>query len=364
MDADGYPGYPIGTYVIQEIKAPEGYLLSMEKKVAKIKDDGKDSVHVSTYNQKTSSTEVIVKGGVKIAKMDNDLDEAYAQGDATLEGAEFTIYNKSEKSITIGGKEIAKDAAAMVIKTNAEGIAETAADALPYGTYLVKETKPSTGYLLNTEWSKTFQIRENGKIIDLTEDKVREAVERGGVQIVKRDKELQKSEALGGASLKDIVFTIKNASSHDVVVRKDIGNTTDKVDWKKLESKKELFDSGTIKRVKPGEDVGKIITHWNEEKKAYTAETLADDLPYGTYTIRESKTNNSYQRTDKTEHRFEIRKDGTLISGTDYLADTGGNTGGADNANPEKTDVGENLIFDNYVYRSDMQGNKIGDGDS
>ena len=63
-------------------------------------------------------------------------------------------------------------------------------------------------------------------------------MERGGVQIIKRDKEMKKSEALGGANLKDIVMTIK--------------------------------------RVKSGEDVGKITVHWNEEKKAYTAETLSD----------------------------------------------------------------------------------------
>ena len=62
--------------------------------------------------------------------------------------------------------------------------------------YLIKETKPSEGYLLNEKWSRSFEIREDGVIIDLTEDKVREAVERGGVQIIKRDKELAKPEAL------------------------------------------------------------------------------------------------------------------------------------------------------------------------
>ena len=65
-----------------------------------------------------------------------------------------------------------------------------------------------------------------------------------------------------------------------------------------LSSKKNLIDSGKVKRVKSGEDMGKITVHWNEEKKAYTAETLPDDLPYGTYTIRETKTNKTYQRTD------------------------------------------------------------------
>ncbi len=216
---------------------------------------------------------------------------------------------------------------------------------LPYGSYLVKETKPSQGYLLNTEWSRAFTIREDGVIIDLTEDKVREAVERGGVQIIKRDKELVKSEALGGAHLDGIVMTIKNVSGRDVVVRKDLDNKTDKIDWKKLESKKDLFENEAIKRIPTGKDVGKITVHWNEEKKAYTAETLADDLPYGTYTIRESKTNETYQRTDKTEHMFTIREDGVIVAFDD-----------------NKNEMA--LTFDDYVYRSDVQGTKIADSTS
>ena len=344
-DKDGKVAYPLGTYVIQEVAAPTGYLVNNEKLVVHITEDGTDNLHVKTYNEATKGDDTIIRGGVKLAKIDNDLDEAYAQGDATLEGAEFTVYNKSKESVMVGGKEYAVDAACLVIKTDKNGIAASGNHDLPYGTYLVKETKPSTGYLLNEKWSRSFEIREDGKIIDLTEDKVREAAQRGGVQIIKRDKELAKSEALGGASLEGIVMTIKNVSGHDVVVRKDLDNKTDTVDWKKLDSKKDLFEAGTIKRVPTGQDVGKITVHWNEEKKAYTAETLEDDLPYGMYTIRESKTNDSYQRTDKTEHLFKVRKDGTI-----YAYDDGENEAA--------------LTFDDYVYRSDLQGTKIGDGDS
>lgn len=344
-DKDGKTAYPLGLYVIQEIEAPTGYLVNDEVIQVKITEDGTDNLHVKTYNESTSNDDTPIRGGVKLAKIDNDLDEAYAQGDATLEGAEFTVYNKSKESVMVKGKEYAVDEGCLVITTDKNGIATSGDHDLPYGTYLVKETKPSEGYLLNEKWSRAFEIREDGVIIDLTEDKVREAVERGGVQIIKRDKELAKSEALGGATLNDIVMTIKNVSGHDVVVRKDLDNKTDTVDWKKLESKKEMFEAGTIKRVATGQDVGKITVHWNDDKKAYTAETLADDLPYGTYTIRESKTNDTYQRTDKTEHLFKVRKDGTV-----YAYDDGENEAA--------------LTFDDYVYRSDLQGTKIGDGTS
>ena len=344
-DKDGKTCYPLGTYFIQEVKAPEGYLVNDEILTVKITEDGTDNLHVSTYNESIKGDDTIIRGGVKLSKIDNDLDEDYAQGDATLAGAEFTIYNQSKETIMVNGNEIAKGGAALVIKTNADGIAASAAKVLPYGSYLVKETKPSEGYLLNEKWSRAFRIRTDGEMIDLTADKVREAVIRGGVQIIKRDKELKKSEALGGATLNDIVMTIKNVSGRDVVVRKDLDNKTDTVNWKELKSKAELFETGMIKRVPTGQDVGKITVHWNEEKKAYTAETLSDDLPYGTYTIRESKTNATYQRTDKTEHMFEIREDGVIVAFDD-------------------NDHEAALTFDNYVYRSDVQGTKIGDGDS
>lgn len=344
-DKDGYITYPLGTYVIREVDAPEGYLVNDVKLEVKITEDGTDRRLVKTYNESITGDDTIKRGGVKLAKIDNDLDEAYAQGDATLQGAEFTICNQSINSVMVGGKEIAKGEAALVITTNADGIAASGDHALPYGSYLVKETKPSKGYLLNAEWSRAFRIREDGVIVDLTEDKVREAVIRGGVQIIKRDKELKKSEALGGAHLDGIVMTIKNVSGRDVVVRKDLDNKTDKVDWKKLESKKAMFEDGSIKRIPTGKDVGKITVRWNEEKHAYTAETLADDLPYGTYTIRESKTNESYQRTDKTEHMFTIREDGVIVAYDD-------------NHNEQA------LTFDDYVYRSDVQGTKIADSTS
>ena len=63
----------------------------------------------------------------------------------------------------------------------------------------------------------------------------------------------------------------------------------------------------------------------------------------------------SYQRTDKTEHKFEVREDGTIYSYDNAVSDL----------NDENSDSYDSkFVFDNYVYRSDVQGTKIGDGDS
>lgn len=286
-----------------------------------------------------------IRGGFMVQKMDSELGENYAQGDATLEGAEFTAYSQNDNVVMIGDRKINRGEAAVTIKTDKNGLAKSSADALPYGDYLIKETKAPAGYLLNDNWSRAISIRKNGEIIDITPDPVKEKIQRGGVQVIKRDKELKSSEAIGAAELDGIEMTIRNASGHDVLVRSDFGNKNDKVDWNNASTIKAQLDAKKIRRVKSGDDIGKITVHWNETKKAYTAETFQDDLPYGTYTIRETKTTGSYQRTDKSEHMFKIRENGKIVSYDD------GQNGTA-------------LTFDNYVYRSDVQGTKIGDGDS
>lgn len=66
---------------------------------------------------------------------------------------------RTESPVVVDGKTVAIGAVAKTIKTDSKGIAQTAADVLPYGTYEIAEKDPSTGYLLNNEWKQTFQIR-------------------------------------------------------------------------------------------------------------------------------------------------------------------------------------------------------------
>ncbi|OLR55221.1 hypothetical protein BHK98_03570 [Hornefia porci] len=115
-----------------------------------------------------------IRGGFRLQKIDNDLDEPYAQGDATLEGAEFTAFNKSGHTVFLGEKKINQEEAAVTIRTDKKGLAKSAADALPYGS--LKETKAPSGYLLNEKWSRAISIRKDGEIIDITSDPVKENV--------------------------------------------------------------------------------------------------------------------------------------------------------------------------------------------
>ena len=66
---------------------------------------------------------------------------------------------RTESPVVVDGKTVAIGAVAKIIKTDSKGIAQTAADVLPYGTYEIAEKDPSTGYLLNNEWKQMFEIR-------------------------------------------------------------------------------------------------------------------------------------------------------------------------------------------------------------
>lgn len=140
-------------------------------------------------------------------------------------------------------------------------------------------------------------IASNGQVIDVTGEPCKDDVVRGGVRVTKSDIELGESEALGGDSrgtlatgstLSGIEFTIANASEEKVLV-----------DGK-------WFNSGDA--------IETIATSWNEEAGAYTAQTADSVLPYGTYTIQETKTNDSYLLTDGAAKTFQIRQDGAMVN--------------------------------------------------
>lgn len=63
-----------------------------------------------------------------------------------------------------------------------------------------------------------------------------------------------------------------------------------------------------------GEAVATLTTAWNDEAGAYTAQTAADALPYGTYDVRETATNGSYLLTDGEPRTFEVRTGGEIVS--------------------------------------------------
>ena len=308
--ATGNKDLQVGTYLIRESGAPTGYLGEGVTERTFTLTALEDGILYDMTAADNSIHNKVIRGGVKIKKQDSHYQDDAAQGDAVLKDAEFTITNKSKNAIVVGGKSFASGKDVMIIRTDEKGIAQTAADALPYGSYEIRETKNSNGYLLNSVWKQSFQIRENGKIVDLTREPCDEDVIRGGVEIEKRDKELDKNEALGGASLEGIEFTITNASKLRVWIDE--------------------------KSFAPGAEITKIYT--DEEGHVSLP---ADYFPYGTYTIQETATNESYLLTDGEPRTFKIITDGEIVK-----------------ANTE----GDGLNFRNQVVRNEISFNKIADG--
>ena len=326
------PTLPLGTAVIQETKAPQGYLLddgagnAPEKFCVQITDDGAVGESVYTFNV-PEAPESVMRGGVDVRKIDAETGDV-PQGDAALAGAVLDIVNLNENPVVVDGGTYAEGEVCKSITVEYdEGTGTYVAscrDCLPYGSYEIHESAAPEGYLLTAGWTQEFSIEKDGDVADLTAEAkaLSDDVIRGGVRVEKDDKELGKSEAIGGkdhastegACLSGIEFTIVNQSERAVVVSG------------------ELFE--------PGDVVETIETAWNGEIGAYVAETPSDELPYGTYTIQETATNESYLLTDGKARTFQIREDGKVVE-----ADT----------------QGAGLVFSDQVIRNDMELSKKAD---
>lgn len=340
---------PLGEVEIREVSPSGGYLLDREvhriEITAEMAQAGDTVIEVSPDGE---FGELVQRGGFIVGKGDAERYDHedgtfwnYAQGDATFEGAEFTVYNRSAAAVWYDAdgdgevqdaEMVAPDGVVAVLPTEYNEsldawTASTGVRALPYGTYEIVETKVPEGYTGEGIVSHVVEIREDGQFDQLVEaDGILNEVVRGGVQVQKNDLELGQSEAIGGAghssiddegylgtSLEGIEFTIENASEHGVMV----GGT--------------YYPTGSV--------VCTIETAWNPEAQAYTAQTASDTLPYGTYAIAETATNDSYLLTDGEPRTFEVREDGIVVTADED---------------------GEALLWSDQVVRHDMHLQKKG----
>jgi len=87
----------------------------------------------------------------------------------------------------VDGKLYNKNEVVKTIHTGIDGIATTSDDTLPYGKYRIKESKAPEGYLTDGAKPIEFEITENGKIIDLTDEtlSIYNQIKRGDIECVK-----------------------------------------------------------------------------------------------------------------------------------------------------------------------------------
>ena len=296
-DASGNVTIPRGSVAIYESKAPEGYKLNSKVNFQKIQET--PLTGVTTFNM-PEVPESVKRGGVSVQKLDSETGKT-PQGGASLEGIAFSIINDNENTVKVDGKTYAKGETVKVITTDAKGFATTGADTLPYGDYIIRETKTNGSYL-NTSAEMRVQVREDGKVYSFN---AKDDIVRGGVEITKHDIETGTGDPLGGASLDGTQFQIKSLNDKPVIV----GGVT--------------YSKGQV--IQP------LLTIEDGH-----ASSDAQWLPFGLYSIQEVKAGEGYLLTDGEPHEFRIAKDGVLVNPFD----------GA---------------FENQVMRSDLEFTKKGD---
>ena len=297
MGEDGTTGsleLPAGTTVtIRETKAPEGFFPAAEQTVTIAAQE--------TATVTFTDAPAYEPAGLMVTKHDGE--NGLPQGDATLEGAEFTIeyydtldygdYDALKAAgitplrtwviATDDGGQASLDDAHLVsgddLYRNTDGQA-----VLPRGTIVVYESHPSEGYLLNEGFHSFQKIQEQPmeNTVTYQTPEAPEQVIRGGVEVHKHDQESDLNTPLGGASLDGTVFEVRTTSEQPVIVD---GETYNK-----------------------GEVVA-ILT----VKDGYAA-TATDALPYGSYTLQETHVGEGYLLTDTTVYPFTIRENGVLVN--------------------------------------------------
>lgn len=277
---DGMPTLPLGTISIEETKAPEGYFLKGAKLNVTDTTSGTtssviDGKYVAQINEQyhgaklqfgNDANQMIVQEKVKKQRI-----QLFKSGEREgisgvvkgLQGAEFTWKLKTE--VDNVGWDNAKTYA--VITTNENGRAIT--DYLPYGKYLVRETKTPKDYMTAPDFtvSVTKDSSEYNELEQVKLVSVNNKPFASYVKLVKVDEDTGKKVTLNSAS-----FKIKDAQGN-YVVQKVSGTKVD------------TFTTNSDNEIIPVVEKGTV--------------TLPLMLNAGTYTIEEIKTPKGFLDLEK-----------------------------------------------------------------
>ena len=248
-------GLPLGTVTVKELTAPEGYRLDTEVHTYTV--DGSQLTGDVYELEVDDLTEDVMRGGLSIQKLDSQTGTT-PQGDASLEGIVFEIVNNSQNAVVVNGNTAQPGQVVMTITTDASGVATTGENALPYGEYTVREVATNDSMLKTFDEEISVTIDEDGEMLEY---EAGNEVVRGGIDISKEDSQTG-STPQGNASFAGIDFEVINRSANPVVV----GGQT--------------YAAGDV-----------VMTLTTDESGH--ASTGNDALPYGTYEVCESATNES-----------------------------------------------------------------------
>lgn len=149
MSGDGFVTLPIGTVLMQETKAPEGYFINDEVYIVHITETGNDQATIGAYNAPITP-EYVLEGNIQITKTTKTGRDRHT---VMEDGAQFEIFLKSA-----GSYAAANETDKALVTTDANGIAFV--EGLPYGTYTVHQISGWPGSKLAPDFDVTIDVHE------------------------------------------------------------------------------------------------------------------------------------------------------------------------------------------------------------
>ena len=268
-------GLPLGTVTVKELTAPEGYRLDTEVHTYTV--DGSQLTGDVYELEVTDLEEDVQRGGLTIQKLDSQTG-TIPQEDASLEGISFEIVNNSRNPVVVNGSTAQPGQVVMTITTNVAGVATTGESTLPYDEYTVRESATNDSMLKTFDEEISVTIDSDGVMLEYEAEN---EVVRGGIDISKEDSQMGTTPQ-GNSSFAGIDFEVVNRSANPVVV----GGQT--------------YAVGDV-----------VMTLTTDESGR--ASTGNDVLPYGTYEVRESATNESMLLTWQGE-TVQVRQNGHSVA--------------------------------------------------
>ena len=183
---------PLGVYYVKETKASQGYELDKTVYTADI-SNGNTAVIEKTVNSK----EPPKVGRIKLEKVSAKPDITDGNKNYSLAGAEYSVYKNASCTDYVNK-----------IITDDKG--KGSLDNLPLGVYYVKETKASSGYILDKTVYTADVSRGDTAVIETTvKSKETPLLDPTAILLKKVDSETGDGTPQGSASLADAHFKVK-----------------------------------------------------------------------------------------------------------------------------------------------------------
>ena len=311
-----------GSYYVEEITAPQGYLLDKGSYKFEITQD--NQVIIISNSDDGKFVEVPIEGNIEIMKVDST-------NNKPLSGAEFTLYNANGDAI-------------QTLTTGKDG--KVTFKEVPYGKYTVKETKAPKYYELD-DTTIPFEILENGKTLTATktdkpeygkgtfiktsEDGIIEGVtlhiygtSNTGVAV----DETVVTDKNGSVTIKLLTgtYTVEEIKIADRYI--SVPTQTVKIEKNKTAEVKfnNILKKGSLQVYKIDSEYpdnklsGAVFEVYDSNKNAVGTLTeiekglyRLDNIPYGDYTLKEITSPTGFL-PDTNEYEFKIRTNGEVVT--------------------------------------------------